>query len=220
MDSTALWLTLQLAVATCAVLLVIGLPLAWWLARTTSKLRYPIEAVVALPLVLPPTVLGFYLLVFTAPGSAVGDTYEGITGDRLPFTFAGLLVGSVLFNLPFAVRPFAAAFAAVDDRLCDMAATLGSSTWQTFWKVGVPLAAPGLMAGLVLCFAHCIGEFGVVLMVGGNIPGVTRTLSISIYDDVQAMNYESAASTSLWLVIAALVLLSCIQLLQRRRGGL
>lgn len=220
MDSTALWLTLQLAVATCAVLLVVGLPLAWWLARTKSRLRYPIEAVVALPLVLPPTVLGFYVLIYTAPGSAIGDAYEGMTGARLPFTFAGLLVGSVLFNLPFAVRPFAAAFAAVDNRLCEMSATLGASNWRTFWRIGVPLAGPGLLAGLVLCFAHCIGEFGVVLMVGGNIPGLTRTLSISIYDDVQAMNYDSAATTSLWLVIAALVLLSIIQLLHKRRGGL
>jgi len=219
-DPTALWLTLQLAAATCAVLLLIGLPLAWWLARTNSRLRYPIEAVVALPLVLPPTVLGFYVLVFTAPGSTVGDAYQGVTGAGLPFTFAGVLIGSVLFNLPFAVRPFAAAFAAVDDRLYEVAATLGASPWRTFLHVGVPLAWPGLLAGLVLCFAHCIGEFGVVLMVGGNVPGVTRTLSIAIYDDVQAMDYQAAAATSLWLVIAALVLLTCIQLLQRRRGGL
>ena len=221
MDLQAVWLTVQLALTTCVVLLLLGLPLAWWLARTRSRTRFVVEAVVALPLVLPPTVLGFYVLVATAPGSVIGDAILAVTGEQLPFSFGGLLLGSILFNLPFAVRPFAAAFASVDPRYYEAAASLGASPQRTFWSIGVPLAWPGLLAGTVLCFAHSIGEFGVVLMVGGNIPSVTRTLSISIYDDVQAMNYDSAASTSLWLVLAALVLLTVVQLLQRRtRGGL
>ncbi len=170
-------------------------------------------------MVLPPTVLGFYVLEATAPGSVLGAAYESATGARLPFTFAGLLVGSVLFNLPFAVRPFTAAFAAVDTRLYEAAATLGASRLRTFLRVGLPVARPGVLAGIVLCFAHAIGEFGVVLMVGGNIPGVTRTLSIAIYDDVQAMRYDAAAATSLVLVITALVLLTAVQLLQPRRSA-
>jgi molybdate transport system permease protein len=219
MDLQALALTVQLALATCSVLLLVGLPLAFWLSRTRSRWRYAIESVVALPLVLPPTVLGFYLLVATAPGSVLGDAIVTVTGEQLPFSFQGLLVGSVLFNLPFAVRPYAAAFAAVDARLYDASATLGASGCKTFFRVAVPLALPGLVAGTVLCFAHSLGEFGVVLMIGGNIPGVTRTLSISIYDDVQALRYDEAAITSFGLVVAALLLLTVVQILQRRRGG-
>ncbi len=219
MDLQALALTVQLALATCSVLLLVGLPLAFWLSRTRSRWRYAIESVVALPLVLPPTVLGFYLLVATAPGSVLGDAIVAVTGEQLPFSFQGLLVGSVLFNLPFAVRPYAAAFAAVDARLYDASATLGASGCKTFFRVAVPLALPGLVAGTVLCFAHSLGEFGVVLMIGGNIPGVTRTLSISIYDDVQALRYDEAAITSFGLVVAALLLLTVVQILQRRRGG-
>lgn len=219
MDLQALALTVQLALATCSVLLLVGLPLAFWLSRTRSRWRYAIEAVVALPLVLPPTVLGFYLLVATAPGSVLGDAIVAVTGEQLPFSFQGLLVGSVLFNLPFAVRPYAAAFAAVDARLYEASATLGASGRKTFFRVAVPLALPGLVAGTVLCFAHSLGEFGVVLMIGGNVPGVTRTLSISIYDDVQALRYDEAAITSFGLVVAALLLLTVVQLLQRRRGG-
>ena len=206
MDLQALWLTLELAGATCVVLALAGLPLAYWLARTRMRASFLVEAVVALPLVLPPTVLGFYVLQATAPlGFA--------------FTFAGILIGSVLFNLPFAVRPWAAAFAAVDARLLDAAACLGASRSRTFAKVALPLAWPGVLAGLVLTFAHSLGEFGVVLMVGGNVPGVTRTLSIAIYDDVQALDHARAATTSLALLIAAFALLVIVQLLARRRAA-
>ena len=206
MDLQALWLTLELAGATCVVLALVGLPLAFWLARTRTRASFLVEAVVALPLVLPPTVLGFYVLQATAPlGFA--------------FTFTGILIGSVLFNLPFAVRPWAAAFASVDARLLEAAACLGASRWRTFAKVALPLAWPGVLAGLVLTFAHAVGEFGVVLMVGGNIPGVTRTLSVSIYDDVQALDHARASTSSILLVIAAFALLVIVQLLARRRGA-
>ncbi|MGE3171700.1 MAG: molybdate ABC transporter permease subunit [Planctomycetota bacterium] len=217
MDAAAISLTLQLALSTTLLLLLFGLPLAFWLATGTSRLRHVVAAVVAVPLVLPPTVLGFYVLEATAPGSVLGDAWLAASGTPLPFSFAGLLVGSLLFNLPFAVRPFAAAFAAVDPRLWDAAATLGAGRWRCFARVGVPLAWPGIGAGAVLCFAHAIGEFGVVLMVGGNIPGVTRTLSIAIYDDVQAMRYDRAATTSLALLVTALLLLTAVQVLQGRR---
>src|SRR5262249_27738739 len=160
-----------------------------------GKLR--VEAVVALPLALPPTVRGFYVLPATGPNSALGRGVEALTGGRLPFTFAGILAGSVLFNLPFAVRPFASAFAAVDRRLVEASWCLGVSRLGTFFRVVLPLSWPGVLSGVVLTFAHSVGEFGVVLMVGGNIPGVTRTLSVAIYDDVQALDYASAGRTSL-----------------------
>ncbi len=217
MDGQALLLTLQLALATTAILLVLGLPIAWWLATTRSRLRFPIEAIVAMPLVLPPTVLGFFVLEATSPGSVSGRVWATLGGGPLPFTFAGILVGSVLFNLPFAVRPFAAAFAAVEPRLLEAAACLGAGPARTFWRVGIPLALPGILAGAVLTFAHAVGEFGVVLMVGGNIPGVTRTLSIAIYDDVQALQYERATTTSLILVAAAFAVLCLVQVLARGR---
>ena len=198
------------------VVTVIGLPLAYWLATTRFRGRALVEAVVALPLVLPPTVLGFYLLLATGPNSLLGDWYESITGRLLPFSFAGILLGSVLFNLPFAVRPFAAAFAGVDRRLIEASWCLGISRWRTFWRVTLPLSWPGVLAGLMLSFAHTVGEFGVVLMIGGNIPGVTRTLSIAIYDDVQALNYAAAGRTSLALVAFSLVVFCFIQALSRR----
>src|SRR5207248_1460553 len=169
-----------------------------------------------LPLVLPPTVLGFYVLAATGPEGLLGRGYEALTGGRLPFTFAGILVGSVLFNLPFAVRPFAAAFAAVDRRLVEASWCLGVSRLGTFFRVVVPLSWPGLLTGLVLTFAHTVGEFGVVLMVGGNIPGVTRTVSISIYDDVQALNYAAAGQTALFLLGLSFVTLAVVFALQRR----
>lgn len=216
MDWLALRLTLQLALCTTAVLMVLGLPLAHWLARSRHPWKWFVDAVVALPLVLPPTVLGFYLLWATSPRSWLGIGYESATGSMLPFSFTGVLLASVIYNLPFAVRPFVAAFAAVDHRLLEAAWCLGCSPWRTFWRVTVPLARPGILAGLVLTFAHTIGEFGVVLMVGGNIPGVTRTLSIAIYDDVQALNYESAARTSLVLVLFAFLTLALVHALQKR----
>jgi molybdate transport system permease protein len=204
-DWAAGWVTARLAFGTTAVLLVIGLPLAYWLATTRSPLRAVVEVAVALPLVLPPTVLGFYVLVAS-----------GSLGLRLPFTFAGILVASVLFNLPFAVRPFAAAFAAVDRRLVEASWCLGVSRLGTFARVVLPLAWPGVLAGSALTFAHTVGEFGVVLMVGGNVPGVTRTLSIAVYDDVQALDYAAAGRTALALVVFAAVVLGAVHALQRR----
>jgi molybdate transport system permease protein len=215
-DVAALLVTLRLASCTTLILLVVGLPLAWWLATTRRRGRVFVEAVVALPLLLPPTVLGFYVLLATGPRSPVGQGYEALTGSRLPFTFVGVLVGSVLFNLPFAVRPFATAFAAVDRRLIEASWCLGVSRWGTFFRVVLPLSWPGILAGMALTFAHTVGEFGVVLMVGGNIPGVTRTLSVAIYDDVKALDYASAANASLLLVGFAFVVLSVTYALQRR----
>ncbi|OWK41892.1 molybdate ABC transporter permease subunit [Fimbriiglobus ruber] len=216
MDWVALGVTAQLAACTTAVLFVLGVPLAYWLATTRWRGKFLVEAVVALPLVLPPTVLGFYILLTTGPGGIVGRGYEAATGGRLPFTFAGILVGSVLFNLPFAVRPFAAAFAAVDRRLVEASWCLGVSRAGTFVRVVLPLAWPGVLAGLVLTFAHTVGEFGVVLMVGGNIPGVTRTLSVAVYDDVQSLDYAAAGRTALALLGFAFAVLCAANALGRR----
>jgi molybdate transport system permease protein len=215
-DPTAALVTLKLATCTTAVLLVIGLPLAWWLASTSFPGRILVEAVVALPLVLPPTVLGFYVLLAARPEGIVGGPWESLTGTRLPFTFAGILLGSVLFNLPFTVRPLAAAFAGVDRRLIEASWCLGVSKLATFFRVVLPLSWPGILAGVVLTFAHAVGEFGVVLMLGGNIPGVTRTLSVAIYDNVQALDYASANRTSLLLVGFAFIVLSLTYALERR----
>jgi len=208
LDVAAIRLSLELAAATTAILFVIGLPAAWWLATTRWRGRFIVEAVVALPLVLPPTVLGFYLLVAMGPRSPLGRLFEGVTGSRLPFSFTGLLVASVLYSLPFAVQPFAASFARVPRRLLEASATLGASPFSTFRRVVLPISVPGIVAGLVLAFAHTVGEFGVVLMVGGNIPGVTRTVSIAIYDDVQALDYGAAGGTSLVLLLFSFAVLT------------
>jgi len=215
-DGAAVRVTFLLATATTGILLVFGLPLAYWLASSRWRGRFLVESVVALPLVLPPTVVGFYVLMATGPMSPLGRMYERATGSLLPFSFPGILIGSVLYNLPFAVRPFMAAFAGLDHRLVEASWCLGESRWRTFWRVTLPLCWPGILAGLVLTFAHTVGEFGVVLMVGGNIPGVTRTLSIAIYDDIQALDYASAGQTALWLVIFSLVVLCVTHLLGRR----
>jgi molybdate transport system permease protein len=215
MDWTAVWVTLRLAAWTTGVLLVIGLPLAYWLATTRFPGRGVIEALVTLPLVLPPTVVGFYLLVATGPEGLLGRFLSLIGVDRLAFTFPGIVLGSVIFNLPFAVRPFTAAFESVDRRLIEAAWCLGVSRGRTFLQVMLPLSWPGILTGMVLSFAHSLGEFGVVLMVGGNIPGVTRTLSIAIYDEVQALNYAAADQMALMLVGFALSVLSLTYLLQR-----
>lgn len=216
MDWTAAWLTVKLAACTTGLLLVVGLPLAYWLASARWRGKFLIEAVVALPLVLPPTVLGFYVLMATGPNSPVGQGFESLTGRRLPFTFTGILIGSVLFNLPFSVRPFTAAFATVDRKLVEASWCLGVSRIGTFVRIVLPLSWPGILTGMVLTFAHAVGEFGVVLMVGGNIPGVTRTLSIAIYDDVQALNYESAGHMALILVGFSFAVLCLVYALQRR----
>ncbi|MDQ7041540.1 MAG: molybdate ABC transporter permease subunit [Rhodothermus sp.] len=216
MDWTAAWVTLRLALWTTGLLFVLGLPLAYWLATTHFPGRGVIGALVTLPLVLPPTVVGFYVLVATAPDSLIGQLLALIGVDRLAFTFPGIVLGSVLFNLPFAVRPFTAAFQSVDRRLIEAAWCLGVSRWRAFTGVMLPLAWPGILTGLVLTFAHSLGEFGVVLMVGGNIPGVTRTLSIAIYDEVQALNYAAADRMALLLVVFAVSVLTLVYLLERK----
>jgi molybdate transport system permease protein len=217
-DWSAIALSLRLATATTLILLVVGLPLAGWLALSNRRGRWAVDALVALPLVLPPTVLGFYVLVALGPRSPIGRAYEAITGNAIVFSFEGLLVASVLYSLPFAVQPFAAAFAAVDRNLIETAWCLGASRVRTFLRVVVPLARPGIVAGAVLSFAHTVGEFGVVLMVGGNIPGSTRTVSISIYDDVQAFDYARAGRTAALLFAFSFVVLATTYRLQRRSG--
>lgn len=215
MDWEAIRLSLKLAASTTAILLVVGLPLAYWLSFTRWRGRFLAEAVVALPLVLPPTVLGFYVLLAIGPRSPLGRAYEAITGSLLPFSFPGLLVASVLYSLPFAVQPFASAISSVDRRLIEAAWCLGVSRAGTFVRVIVPLARPGIVTGMVLSFAHTLGEFGVVLMVGGNLPGRTRTVSISIYDAVQALDYAAAGRTSLLLLAISFLVLAVTYAFQR-----
>lgn len=208
MDFEALRVSLLLAAATSACLLIVGLPLGYWLAFTRSGLRAIVEPVVALPLVLPPTVLGLSVLLALGPRSPFGRALEQITGHALVFTFEGLLLASILYSLPFAVQPFATAFAGVDIRLREAAFCLGASPLATFFRVVLPLSRRGVLAGVILSFAHTLGEFGVVLMVGGNIPGVTRTASIAIYDSVQSLDYAGALRTAVVLIVFSLVILA------------
>ncbi|PYX62554.1 MAG: molybdate ABC transporter permease subunit [Acidobacteria bacterium] len=198
------------------LLVVIGLPIAYWITYSRWRWKFLAEAVVALPIVLPPTVLGFYVLVALGARSPLGREWQALTGHTLAFTFEGLVIGSLLYSLPFAVQPFAASFAAVDPKLMAASATLGASKFETFRRVILPLSASGLVTGIALSFAHTMGEFGVVLMVGGNIPGVTRTVSIDIYDQVQASNYVSANQTALVLLAISFVVLSAVYALNRR----
>ncbi len=191
-DLAAIWLTLKLATVTTVLLLAIGTPIAWWLARTRSRLKGPIGAVVALPLVLPPTVLGFYLLVAMGPNGFVGEFTQSLGLGTLPFTFAGLVVGSVFYSMPFVVQPLQNAFEAIGERPLEAAATLRAGPWDTFFSVVLPLAKPGFVTASILGFAHTVGEFGVVLMIGGNIPEKTRVVSVQIYDHVEAMEYAQA----------------------------
>lgn len=216
MDWSALFMTLRLALIVAAVLLVIGMPIACWITYSRWRWKFLIEAMVALPLVLPPTVLGFYLLVALGARSPIGRWWQALTGHTLAFTFEGLVIGSILFSLPFAVQPFAASFAAVDPRLIAASLTLGESKFKTFLRVVLPLSAPGIVTGLVLSFAHTLGEFGVVLMIGGNIPGVTRTVSIHIYDSVQAGEYAAANETALLLMAISFLTLSAVFALNRK----
>lgn len=217
MDGQAFWLTIKLALSTTGILTLLGLPLAWWMATTRWRGRIIVESMLALPLVLPPTVLGFYLLMFTGPRSWFGARYLEWFDTTLPFSFAGILLGSVLFNLPFVLRPFVASFSGIDRRLLEASWCLGVSRWRTFFRVALPLGWTGVVSGIVLGLAHCAGEFGVVFMVGGNIPGVTRTLSIAIYDDVQAMRYREAGQTAMWLIGLAFVALCLVSSLNRRK---
>jgi molybdate transport system permease protein len=216
MDWVAVGLTLKLAALTTIVLAMVGLPLAYWLATTRRRWRPLVDAAVAIPLLLPPTVLGFYFLMATGPDTAPGRLYARLFDGTLPFSFTGILLASVLYNLPFAVRPFASGFAAVDRRLIEAARCLGASGPRTFVAVVLPLSWPSVLAGLVLAFAHTVGEFGVVLMVGGNIPGVTRTIALAIYADVQALDYAAANQASAVLLIFAASVLAVTYSLQRR----
>lgn len=219
MDWQAIWLSVRLSLCTAAILLLAGIPIAWWLTFSRRRWRFIVEAVVALPLVLPPTVLGFYVLLAIGPRSPVGAIYAKLTGGMLPFSFQGLLVASVLYSLPFMVQPVVASFASVDRKLIETSWCLGVSRASTFLRIVIPLARPGIATGAILTFAHTMGEFGVVLMVGGNIAGVTRTVSISIYDQVQALDYRAAGSTSLALLAFSFAVLALTYGLQRRKVG-
>jgi molybdate transport system permease protein len=210
-DGAAIVLTLELATAASALLLVLGTPLAWWLARTRSRAKPWIAAVVGLPLVLPPTVLGFYLLVLLGPNGPVGRLTSALGLGVLPFTFAGLLVASTLYSLPFVVQPLQNAFEAVGRAPLELAATLGAGPWDRFFTVAVPLARPGFVVAAVLGFAHTVGEFGVVLMIGGNIPGKTRVLSVALYDHVDALEYGDAHRLAGGLVLFSFVVLLALQ---------
>ena len=216
MDWQAIGLSLRLSALTTFVLLVFGLPLAYWLANSRRRWKFLVEAIVALPIVLPPTVLGFYVLMAIGPLSPLGQFYESIFGQRLPFSFQGLLLASVLYSLPFAVQPFTSALGAVDRRMVEASWCLGVSRLATFFRVTLPLAWPGVLTGMVLSFAHTVGEFGVVLMIGGNLPGRTRTISISIYDEVQGLNYALAGRTSLVMLLFSFLVLAVTYGLQRK----
>ncbi len=217
MDWGALILSLQLAGWTTLLLLFVALFISWNLAWRVFPGRHLIEAVVALPLVLPPTVLGYYLLVAFSPGSPLGAAYQALSGHTLVFSFGGLLLGSIIYSLPFAVQPMLRAFESIPVSLREAAWCSGLGRWQTFLKVELPLAWPGILSGMVLSFAHTLGEFGVVLMVGGNIPGQTRTISIAIYDKVQMFDQRGAGIMSLTLLILAFVTVSTVYTFNRRR---
>lgn len=215
-DWQAFWLTIRLALMVAGILVVIGIPIAYWIAYSRWRWKFLLEAVVGLPIVLPPTVLGLYVLVALGPHSPLGRWWQSLTGHTLAFTFEGLVIGSILYSLPFAVQPFSASFGSVDRRLLSASATLGASRWRTFVRVILPLSLPGVVTGIALSFAHTMGEFGVVLMVGGNIPGVTRTISIEIYDQVQALNYHAANQTALVLLAISFAVLCVVYALNRR----
>ncbi len=216
MSWQALALSVKLAAIVSAVLFVVGMPIAYWIASSRWRWKFLVEAVVALPLVLPPTVLGFYLLVAMGPRSPLGRLWLRAFGHTLAFTLEGLVLASLLYSLPFAVQPFAAAFRSVDRQLVNASSTLGVSRLRTFARVIVPLSSAGIITGLVLSFAHTLGEFGVVLMVGGNIPGVTRTVSIDIYDQVQSLNYAVANQTALVLLAISFITLSVVYAVNRK----
>ncbi len=218
-DWTAIRLTAELAGVTTLILLVLGTPLAWWLARTRSRSKPVFAALVAMPLVLPPSVLGFYLLLLMGPQGPVGQLTETLGLGRLPFTFAGLVVASVLYSLPFVVQPLQQAFEAVPERALEAAATLRAGPWDRFFTVAVPLARPGFVTASVLGFAHTVGEFGVVLMMGGNIPGQTRVMSVAIYDHVEAAEYADAHRLSAAMVGFALVVLVALYWVNRSRSA-
>jgi len=212
----ALWLSVRLAVLVAAILLVVAVPLAYWLAQTAWRGKFLVESAISLPLVLPPTVLGFYLLVALGANGWLGKLWLAWFGHTLAFTFTGLVVASLFYSLPFAVQPLVLAFESVDPRLLAAAAVLGASRWRGFRQILLPLSVPGIVTAAVLSFAHTLGEFGVVLMVGGNIPGVTRTVSIDIYDKVQSLDYAAANRMAIALLLISFAVLSTIYAMNRR----
>lgn len=216
-DYAAIWLTLKLAGVTTLLLMVLCTPLAWWLAHTRSRWSGPIGAVVALPLVLPPTVIGFYLLVTLGPNGPIGQLTQALGLGQLPFTFAGLVLGSLIYSMPFTVQPLQRAFEALGPRPLEAAASLGASPLDRFFTVALPLARPGFIAAAVLTFAHTVGEFGVVLMLGGNIPGVTRVVSVQIYDHVEAMEYGHAHLLAAGMVAFSFLVLLALNWLQPKK---
>ncbi len=215
-DWEPVWLTLELAGLSTILLLILGTPIAWWLARTTAWYKQPIAAIVALPLVLPPTVLGFYLLIMLGPQGPVGQFTDAIGLGTLPFTFEGLVVASVIYSLPFAVQPLQTAFESLGSRPMEVAATLRASPWDRFVTVVLPLARPGFLTAAVLSFAHTIGEFGVILMIGGNIPGETKVLSIAIYDHVESLEYDQAHILAAGMLVFAFIVLLSLYLINGR----
>jgi molybdate transport system permease protein len=215
-DLTPVWLTLKLAAVTTALLLLVSTPVAWWLSHSRSRARTLVEAVVALPLVLPPTVLGFYLLLMLGPDGAIGSVWQGVTGSALTFTFSGLVVASMLYSLPFVVQPLQVAFDSVGKRPLEVAQTLRASRLQAFYSVILPLSARGYLTATVLGFAHTLGEFGVVLMVGGNIPGKTQVLSVVIYDHVESLDYATAHVLSAGLLAFSFIVLLVVYTVNRR----
>jgi molybdate transport system permease protein len=216
MDWTAIALSVKLAAIVAGILLAIALPVAYWLTFSRWRGRFVVEAIVALPLVLPPTVLGFYVLVAIGSRSPIGRLWMSWTGHGLAFTFEALVIASILYSFPFAVQPISAAFAQLDRSLLDASATLGAGPWRTFTRVVLPLSVEGVIAGVVLSFAHTLGEFGVVLMVGGNLPGVTRTVSIAIYDQVQSLQYDAANRTAFALMAFSFAVLAVVYALIRK----
>lgn len=216
LDLEPVWLTLKLATITTAVLLVVGTPIAWWLSQTRSRMKQVVATLVALPLVLPPTVLGFYLLLLLGPAGPVGQFTQAIGLGTLPFTFAGLVVGSVIYSLPFLVQPAYNAFEAIGDRPLEVAATLRASPLARFFNVALPLAFPGLLTGAILAFAHTVGEFGVILMIGGNIPGETKVLSVAIYDHVESLEWTQAHWLAGGMVLFSFLVVLAINLLGQR----
>jgi molybdate transport system permease protein len=216
MNAEALFLSLRLAGTVSFILLLLSLPLAYWLSFTRWRGKFLIESVVALPLVLPPTVLGFYALIALGPRGLMGRFWQACFGHALAFTFTGLVIASLVYSLPFAVQPLVTTFEALDRRLLDAAAVLGANRTRSFFRIILPLAWPGVVTAVVLSFAHTLGEFGVVLMVGGNLPGITRTISIDIYDRVQALDYSGAHQTALLLLLISFVVLSVVYGVNRR----
>lgn len=218
-DWQAVLVTVRLAAVTTLVLLVVATPLAWWLARTRSPLRAPVEALAGLPLVLPPTVLGFYVLWALGPLGPIGSVWQRLGGDRLVFSFRGLVIGSVLYGLPFAVQPLRNAFGAIGERPIEVAATLRASPLDRFLTIALPLARPGILTAATLAFAHTVGEFGVVLMIGGNIPGRTQVVSVAVYNHVEALEYAPAHVLSAGLVVFSFAVLLVVYTLGRRAGA-